>query len=79
MSGVCWLCGRHDVYVAELCRECCHFWRVSIARGGELYLSWCPLYPADRPCTDPPGSAGKIAELARRVANNMELWHPGDA
>ncbi|MGN6545456.1 MAG: hypothetical protein ACTHK7_10450 [Aureliella sp.] len=30
------------------------------------------------PTSYPPGSAGKIAELERRAALGLELWHPKD-
>jgi hypothetical protein len=35
--------------------------------------------PADRPCEAPPGTEEKIAELQRRAAMEISLYHPEDA
>ena len=47
---------------------------------GSRFQRYDPLGPKGLPVPTPhaPGSAGKIAELCRRVDTDQQLWHPDD-
>lgn len=70
--GLCWRC-----YDARSVRDR-YFTRSKFSRRG-VGLGNIQPRSADRPSGSFPGSEEKVAEMERRAAMEMELWHPEDA